>query len=154
MSRFIDNKCLHCEHLRYVASKSLATFQELVLAHFVPEGQRPFFATSARPNVLTDLILQFKTLQASFDWDGLTCFECTRDEVMERLARLDDESFVLQMEDLDGSYESVQERVERRSWELFNTPMSPDDGPVDNYAELQQVYEKSTSVVNWGDSDV
>lgn len=154
MSRFVDNKCLHCEHLRYVASKSLATFTELILAKFVPAGQRPFFATSARPNVLTDLILHFKTLERTFDWEQVTCFECTRDEVMERLSRLDDETFVLQMEDLDGSYESVQERVERRGWELFNSAPSPEDGPADNYAELQKVYEKSTSVVDWSDSDV
>jgi hypothetical protein len=74
---------------------------------------------------------------------------------MSRLQRLNDEEFVLSLEDMAGVNESAEERVTRRGWELFaSTQVSSNDFVEDNYAELQKVYEKQTSVVNWGDSDV
>jgi hypothetical protein len=155
MSRFIDGKCMHCEHLRFVVSQALAAQEEIVLNQFVPAYQRPFYATSVTPNVITDFILHFKQASLSFKFDEVVCFECTRDEVMSRLQRLNDEEFVLSLEDMAGVNESAEERVTRRGWELFaSTQVSSNDFVEDNYAELQKVYEKQTSVVNWGDSDV
>ncbi len=155
MSRFINNVCMHCEHLRFVVSQAIATQEEVVLSQFVPAYQRPFYATSVTPNLITDFILHFKTASACFKFDEVVCFECTRDDVMSRLQKLNDEDFVLSLEDMAGASESAEERVTRRGWELFaSTQVSGSDFVEDNYAELQKVYEKTVEVVDWSDSDV
>jgi hypothetical protein len=105
--------------------------------------------------LITDFILHFKAASACFKFDEVVCFECTRDDVMSRLQRLNDEDFVLSLEDMAGANESAEERVTRRGWELFaSTQVSGSDFVEDNYAELQKVYEKTVEVVDWSDSDV
>jgi hypothetical protein len=130
----MSTECIGCLHTRKVVSDALATQEEVILSHFAPAHTRFVFQSMTDRNVISELILQFRSSSKLFSFDNLMCLSCTRDEVAQRIAAAGQRSL-----DFDTHYsnevESAYERVETRSWEVFadlNKSVKWSDDPVVN----------------------